>query len=192
MTAMKYCSECAHPVEWIIPVGDNRQRPVCPNCNTIHYQNPKIVAGILPTYKNQVLLCKRAIEPRHGFWTLPAGFMENGETTEQGAIRETLEEANARVLKPKLYTMITVPHISQVHIFFLAELADLEFSSGPESLEVQLFEEKDIPWKHLAFPTVSKTLRHYFGDRNLANEDNTPPNYPARVFDILPVDKLKL
>jgi len=183
---MKFCSECAHPIEIRIPEGDNRERHVCPDCHTIHYHNPRIVAGILPTYQDKVLLCLRAIEPRKNFWTLPAGFMENGETTEQGAIRETLEEANARVLQPELYTMITVPHISQVHIFFRAELADLEFASGPESLEVELFDEADIPWQQLAFPTVSKTLRHFYADRKAGND------FPTRVFDIPPIDKLKL
>lgn len=179
---MKFCSECASPTIQRIPEGDNRMRDTCPNCNTIHYQNPRIVTGTLPTHQDKVLLCKRAIEPRKGYWTLPAGFMENGESTEQGALRETLEEANARVEKTHLYTMITVPHISQVHIFFQAELRDLDFSAGEESLEVMLFAEDEIPWKTLAFPTVGQTLTHYFEDRKKRVCLETP--LPTHVFDI--------
>ncbi|GLQ32065.1 NUDIX hydrolase [Litoribrevibacter albus] len=140
---------------------DNRLRHVCTQCKTIHYQNPRIVAGTLPFYEDKVLLCKRAIEPRLGYWTLPAGFMENEETTPNAAIRETLEEANARVHLGQLISIIDVPHISQVHMFFAAELADLNYSSGPESLEVELFAEADIPWDELAFPTVKRTLKHF-------------------------------
>lgn len=179
---MKFCSECATPIKQSVPEGDNRLRYVCSHCHIIHYQNPRIVAGTLPTHQGKVLLCKRAIEPRKGYWTLPAGFMENEESTEEGALRETLEEANARVENPQLYTMITVPHISQVHIFFHGELSDLNYSSGPESLEVELFSEEDIPWKEIAFPTVGKTLKHYFDDRKLVTEDNQ--QLPTRVFDI--------
>jgi ADP-ribose pyrophosphatase YjhB (NUDIX family) len=186
---MKYCPECAQPISQLVPEGDNRQRFVCLHCDIVHYQNPRIVAGTLPVYKNQVLLCKRAIEPRKGYWTLPAGFMENGETTEQGALRETLEEANARVIEPQLYTMIAVPHISQVHIFFYAQLADLDFCAGDESLEVKLFHEEEIPWQELAFPTVSTTLRRYFSDYK---NDLIPHSVPTHVFDIKPEARLKL
>jgi ADP-ribose pyrophosphatase YjhB (NUDIX family) len=189
---MKFCSECAQPISRLIPEGDNRQRYVCISCDTIHYQNPRIVAGTLPTHQGQVLLCKRAIEPRKGYWTLPAGFMENGETTEEGALRETLEEANARVKHPRLYSMITVPHINQVHIFFHGELADLDFSCGPESLEVQLFEESDIPWQELAFPTTSKTLKHFFSDRQNMEQKISNAQLPTHVFDISEKDRLKL
>jgi len=188
---MKFCSECAQPISQVIPEGDNRVRYVCLSCDTVHYQNPRIVAGTLPIFEDKVLLCKRAIEPRKGYWTLPAGFMENGETTEQGAIRETVEEANARVINLQLYTMIAVPHISQVHIFFQGELADLNFSCGIESLEVKLFEEKDIPWQELAFPTVSTTLRRYFNDRKI-QVANSQTTLPTHVFDISIEDRLKL
>jgi ADP-ribose pyrophosphatase YjhB (NUDIX family) len=189
---MKFCSECAQPISQLVPEGDNRQRYVCISCDTIHYQNPRIVAGTLPTHQGQVLLCKRAIEPRKGFWTLPAGFMENGESTEEGALRETLEEANARVNNPRLYSMITVPHINQVHIFFHGELADLDFSCGPESLEVQLFSESDIPWQTLAFPTTSKTLQQFFADRQNMQQENSNTQLPTHVFDISVKDRLKL
>lgn len=162
---MKFCSECGKPVDQRIPEGDNRLRYVCGHCQTIHYQNPNIVAGCLPVWQGKVLLCRRAIEPRMGYWTLPAGFMENGETLHQAASRETDEEACARVHDLQLYTLFDLPHISQVHVFFRAELSDPDFAAGPESLEVQLFEESAIPWSELAFPTVGHTLKYFFADR---------------------------
>ncbi|HGM5579648.1 TPA: NUDIX hydrolase [Pseudomonas putida] len=162
---MKFCSACGQPVIQQIPEGDSRLRYVCLSCQTIHYQNPNIVAGILPIWGSQVLLCRRAIEPRRGFWTLPAGFMENGETLEQAARRETVEEACARVGKTTLYQLFDLPHINQVHVFFRAELADLDFEIGVESLEVRLFEEHEIPWNELAFRTVTRTLECYYRDR---------------------------
>jgi ADP-ribose pyrophosphatase YjhB (NUDIX family) len=162
---MKFCSQCGNPVIQRIPEGDSRLRFVCEQCQTIHYQNPNIVAGCLPVWGTQVLLCRRAIEPRLGFWTLPAGFMENGETVEQAARRETVEEACATLRDLNLYMLIDVPHISQVHVFFRAALVDLDFAAGVESLEVRLFEEADIPWSELAFPTVSRALECYFADR---------------------------
>lgn len=162
---MKFCSQCGNPVTQLIPQGDNRLRYVCGACEFIHYQNPNIVAGCLPVWGDRVLLCRRAIEPRRGYWTLPAGFMENGETLEQAASRETEEEACARVRQLALYTLFDLPHISQVHVFFRAELADLDFAVGEESLEVRLFEQNEIPWSQLAFPTVNRTLECYFADR---------------------------
>lgn len=162
---MNFCSQCGNPVSQQIPLGDNRLRFVCPQCQTIHYQNPRIIAGCLPVWGEQVLLCRRAIEPRRGFWTLPAGFMENGETLEQAAARETLEEACARVQDLNLYTLFDLPHINQVYMLFRAELVDLNFAAGAESLEVQLFSEQDIPWSELAFPTIGRTLECYFADR---------------------------
>ncbi|SDU19906.1 ADP-ribose pyrophosphatase YjhB, NUDIX family [Pseudomonas pohangensis] len=177
---MKFCSQCGNPLSQKIPQGDNRLRHVCDQCQTIHYQNPRIVAGCLPVWQQQVLLCRRAIQPRYGLWTLPAGFMENGETVEQAAIRETLEEACARVRKLSLYTLFDLPHINQVYMLFRAELADLDFAAGEESLEVQLFDEADIPWSELAFPTIGRTLEYFFADRQtelypLRNESIGPP-----------------
>jgi ADP-ribose pyrophosphatase YjhB (NUDIX family) len=163
---MKYCSQCGSNVVLQIPPGDNRERYVCTSCNIIFYQNPKIVAGTLPVHNGQILLCKRAIEPRKGYWTLPGGFMENGEGAEQAALRETREEACAEVNLRSLFAMITVTHISQVHIFFLADLPKAEFSSGEESLEVKLFSPEDIPWDDLAFATVEQTLRLYLDTCN--------------------------
>jgi ADP-ribose pyrophosphatase YjhB (NUDIX family) len=148
-----------------VPEGDSRERACCDACGAIHYVNPRPVVGTIPEWDGRILLCSRAIEPRHGFWTLPAGFMEVGETTAEGAIRETQEEAGARVDLGPLFSMLDVPHVEQVHIFFRARLLDLDFAPGPESLEVALFAEADIPWNDLAFRTVSTTLRLYFADR---------------------------
>jgi ADP-ribose pyrophosphatase YjhB (NUDIX family) len=163
---MKFCSHCGSDrLEFRIPEGDTLPRFVCANCGTIHYQNPKIVVGCLPEWNGQVLLCKRAIEPRHGLWTLPAGFLENGETLPGGAIRETLEEANARVELEDLYTLISLPQINQVYMMFRARLRDDDFGPGAESLDVRLFDERDIPWEALAFRTIARTLRNWFLDR---------------------------
>lgn len=162
---MNYCSNCGHRVALRIPAGDNRERFVCAQCSAIHYQNPKMVVGSIPEWEDKILLCRRAIEPRLGFWTLPAGFMENGESTAAAAARETLEEANARVEIGDLFAMLSVPHVDQVHVFYRATLMDLEFSAGTESLEVALYAERDIPWRELAFRTISTTLRYYFADR---------------------------
>ncbi|MTV52094.1 NUDIX hydrolase [Pseudoduganella buxea] len=166
---MKFCSECAHPVELMVPAGDNRPRYVCTQCATIHYQNPKMVLGTLPVWEDdgelKVLLCKRAIEPRYGYWTLPAGFMENNETTEAAALRETVEEAGANVELGKLFALMNVQHVHQVHMFYLATLRDLDFAPGEESLDVRMFTESEIPWEELAFPTIRATLELFFADR---------------------------
>jgi ADP-ribose pyrophosphatase YjhB (NUDIX family) len=165
---MKFCSVCGSDrIGTRVPDGDTLPRFVCERCGTIHYQNPKIVVGCLPVWEQRVLLCKRAIEPRHGLWTLPAGFLENGETVVAGAERETLEEASARVEIDGLYTLISLPQINQVYMVFRARLADLDFGPGPESLEVRLFDEEEIPWEGLAFRTIARTLRNYFLDRKL-------------------------
>lgn len=165
---MKFCSECAHPVSLIVPPDDNRPRYVCSQCGLIHYQNPKMVIGSIPVWerdgKTQILLCKRAIEPRRGYWTLPAGFMENNETTSDAAIRETVEEAGARIELHELFSLLNVPHVHQVHMFYRATLLDLEYAPGTESLDVKLFSESDIPWDDIAFPTVAHTLKFFFDD----------------------------
>ena len=167
-SAPRFCSVCGtERIEFRVPDGDTLPRYVCAACGTIHYQNPKIVVGCLPELGGQVLLCRRAIEPRRGLWTLPAGFLENGETLTAGAVRETLEEANARVAIGALYTIISLPHISQVYMMFRAQLADRDFGPGPESLEVRLFDEDEIPWEEIAFRTIGRTLRSYFLDRKL-------------------------
>lgn len=175
---MRFCSQCGNSVEHRIPDGDNRPRHVCSSCGHIHYQNPRIVTGCLVTHEDRVLLCRRNIEPRKGYWTLPAGFLESGETTAQGAIRETLEEAGANVDIDGLYTLFNLPYISQVYMFYRARLPSLQFAAGPESLEVRLFHQHEIPWEDLAFVVVKETLEHYFDDRR-ANE------YPFRARDLL-------
>ena len=165
---MRYCSVCGSPeIALRIPEGDTLPRDVCEACGTIHYQNPKVVVGCLPEWEGRVLLCKRAIEPRLGLWTLPAGFLENGETLANGALRETLEEAQARVALGELYTVISLPMINQVYMMFRARLQDLGFGPGTESLEVRLFDESEIPWESLAFRTIARTLRNHFLDRRL-------------------------
>ena len=168
---MKFCSTCGGDITSKIPPGDNRTRYVCVRCDAIHYQNPRIVTGCVPYWQDQVLLCKRAIDPRSGYWTLPAGFLENRESVSDGARRETLEEANARVDALRLYTVFSLPHISQVYMFYLAELSDLNFSAGEESLAVELFSEADIPWDNLAFPVIRQTLEHYFEEKDHGNFD---------------------
>lgn len=181
---MKYCGQCGGRVSFIVPAGDNRQRHVCDECGEIHYSNPRIIAGTLPVSGDQVLLCRRAIEPRKGYWTLPAGFMENGETVTAAAQRETQEEAEAEVAIDGLYTIFNLPHISQVYMFFRADLGQNSFGAGPESLEVALFSEADIPWDELAFRVVERTLKLYF-------EDRQRNDYPVRVEDVEPRLSLK-
>lgn len=163
---MRFCSQCGASVALGIPPGDRLPRHICSQCGTVHYQNPKLVVGCIPEWHDQVLLCRRAIEPRIDRWTLPAGFMENAEGTDQGAARECLEEANARVTITAPYTLFTLPRVDQVYLLFRSQLLDLDFSPGEESREVALFREQDIPWDDLAFTTVRKTLEHFFADRH--------------------------
>jgi ADP-ribose pyrophosphatase YjhB (NUDIX family) len=163
--AINFCCTCAAPVSVRIPPGDSMPRHVCDACGAIHYRNPRLVVGALPVWENRILLCRRAIEPRRGCWTLPAGFMENRESVAEAAARETREEACARIELDAMYTMISVPHIDQVHVIYRARLLDLDFAPGEESLEVALFDEADIPWAEIAFRTVAMTLRYYFSDR---------------------------
>jgi ADP-ribose pyrophosphatase YjhB (NUDIX family) len=162
---MKFCPSCAAPLAKRVPPGDSLPRYLCDACGSIHYENPRLVVGCVPEWEGRILLCRRAIEPRYGYWTLPAGFMENGETTVQGAVRETLEEAGARVELTAPFSMISVPYVNQVHLFYRARLVDLEFKPGDESLEVSLVDEAQVPWKDIAFRTVGLTLKHWFADR---------------------------
>jgi len=162
---INYCCSCAAPVTLKVPPGDSLPRHVCEACGAIHYRNPRMVVGTLPVWEDKVLLCRRAIEPRYGYWTLPAGFMENGESVAAAAERETLEEACARVRLDGMLTMLSVPHINQVHVIYRARLLDLDFAPGDETLEVALFEEAEIPWGEISFRTVARTLQHFFADR---------------------------
>lgn len=171
---MKFCSECGKAVEQKIPDGDDRLRHVCSCCNIIHYHNPRVIVGCLISQSEQVLLCRRAIEPRKNFWTIPAGFLENDETMLHGALRETQEEACAEVDNATLYRLFDIPHINQVYVFYRGELCADKYDIGPESLEVKLFDENDIPWGELAFPVVTDLLTEYFQDRKTGH-------YPVRV-----------
>lgn len=184
--ALNFCSVCGHAITFRIPPGDNRNRACCDGCGTVHYVNPRLVVGTIPVWHDKILLCRRAIEPRRNYWTLPAGFLEADEPTAGGAIRETSEEAGARIVLGPLFTMLDVVHVQQVHLFYLAELLDLDFAPGEESLEVQLFDEADIPWDDLAFRTVSQTLRHFFEDRRAGHFDlhTEAIEWPARPTTI--------
>lgn len=164
---IQHCRQCGAAVEYRVPDdGDTSVRAVCPVCHTIHYENPLNVVGTIPVMADgRVLLCKRAIEPRKNKWTLPAGFMELNETTSQGAARETDEEAGAQYEIGPLFSLLNVPRVGQVHLYYRATLLSDQFNPGYETLEARLFAEEDVPWDELAFHTVKKTLEHYFADR---------------------------
>jgi ADP-ribose pyrophosphatase YjhB (NUDIX family) len=170
IVGMNFCDQCGKAVEFRIPPGDHLPRYVCPHCGTIHYQNPRIIAGCVPDHAGRILLCRRAIEPRLGYWTFPAGFMENQETVQQAAAREALEEAHAQVQIGSLLAIVHVLEAHQVHMFFRAILPKAEFAIAPESLEVGLFAESEIPWDNIAFPSIEFALRHYFSDRAAGRE----------------------
>ncbi len=161
---MKYCSLCGLKLIHRIPEKDDRPRFICENCEMIHYENPKMVVGTIPIWEDKILFCRRAIEPQYGKWTLPAGFLENGETVEEGAIRETYEEAKARVVELKPYALYNLTFVNQIYLMFQARLREPVFSAGDESLEVVLYTEDEVPWDDLAFPVIRKTLQHYFND----------------------------
>ena len=175
--SIKHCSQCGTLVEVKIPSGETLPRAVCPSCQTIHYENPKIVAGSIPEWEDKILLCRRAIEPRLGLWTFPAGFMELGESTEEAAARETLEEAHADIRIHTLFGIFSLPHVSQVYVIYRAHLQNLDFKPGPESLDVQLVSLTDIPWEHLAFPVIHESLTRYVKDIQAA----TPQTHSAIV-----------
>ena len=162
---IKHCRACGSPVGYQVPDDDNRERAVCPACGLIHYENPLNVVGTVPVWGDQVLLCKRAIEPRHGFWALPAGFMELGETVEDGARRETVEGPGAHIQLQDLFTMISVVRVGQVHLFYRARMTDTALDPGPETLEARLFHEHEVPWDQIAFRTVKETLQYFFACR---------------------------
>ncbi|TFH73479.1 NUDIX domain-containing protein [Gammaproteobacteria bacterium LSUCC0112] len=176
---MKFCQHCAGPITHHIPAGDDKLRYCCLSCDVVFYQNPNNIVGTIPTSGKRVLLCRRAIQPRLGLWTLPAGFMENGETTWQGAVRETHEEAGASITleQDSLYSVFNLPNINQVYLFFRARLDNLDFAPGAESLEVRLFSEEEIPWDEIAFAVVKTTLQQYF-------KDLESKRYPVRMYDV--------
>ena len=161
---MNYCSDCGATLAKKIPEGEHVLRDVCTSCHMVHYENPKIVAGCIPKWEDQILLCRRAIEPRVGLWTFPAGFMELGESTEEAAIRETLEEAKAKIRIESLYALFSLPRVGQVYVVYRGILLNQDYGPGDESLEVQLFPPTEIPWNDLAFPVIHEILRHYTED----------------------------
>jgi ADP-ribose pyrophosphatase YjhB (NUDIX family) len=169
---LNFCSNCGSPVESKIPAGDHLPRFVCSGCGAVHYKNPLLVLGCVPVWESKILLCRRAIEPRLGYWTVPAGFMENGETLQAAAARECYEEAMAKVEIGSLLAVASVTGANQVHVMFRARMLQHEFAAGPESLEVGLFAEAEIPWTELAFPSGEFTLRKYFEDRSANREDH--------------------
>ncbi|MGD2185549.1 MAG: NUDIX hydrolase [Desulfobacterales bacterium] len=175
---MNYCSHCGNTVKFCTPAGDDRPRYLCESCGTVHYENPKIVVGCIPEKGRKILLCRRAIEPRSGKWTLPAGYLENGETVAQGARRETLEEAGAKIEILAPYALFNICYVNQIYLMFRARLLDDVFKAGSESSDVRLFLEEDIPWDQIAFTVIEETLRLYFKDRPAAA-------YPFHIGDIL-------
>lgn len=176
---MNYCTNCGGKVSFQLPDGDNRFRFVCESCKTIFYQNPKMVVGAIPVWKDKILICRRAIEPSLGKWTLPAGYLENGETLEEGAIRETEEEAGAQIVGLTPYVVLNIPHIHQVYFMFRAQMAAPLFAPGAESLETKLILPEEIPWLDLAFTSIRKVLTMYC-------DDLKSKNYPFRMADIPP------
>ncbi|MDJ0622647.1 MAG: NUDIX hydrolase [Desulfocapsaceae bacterium] len=180
---MNYCNQCGGKVNWQIPDGEDRHRYVCEHCNIIHYQNPRMVAGAIPIMDGKILLCRRAIEPRRGMWTIPAGYLENGESVEQCARRETMEEALAHLDDMLPYSLLNITFIDQVYFIYRARLVNTDFRPGNESLEVQLFHPDEIPWDEIAFPVIRKALEFYYNDQ-LENR------FPFREIDIPASEKL--
>lgn len=178
---MKFCSQCGQPVTVRVPDDDNRPRHVCDACGTIHYRNPKIVVGCVPEWQGRILLCRRAIEPRRGFWTTPAGFLENGESLQLGAARESLEEAMATVEIGSLLAVVSVLYAEQIHVFFRARLTEPSFAPGSESLDVKLVEERDIPWADIAFASGDFALKRYLSDRALGLEGQHYLEFEHRI-----------
>jgi ADP-ribose pyrophosphatase YjhB (NUDIX family) len=179
---MKYCSNCAAKLAFKIPSGDDRPRFLCHSCNTIHYENPKMVVGCIPEWGDRILMCRRAIEPRHGKWTVPAGYLENGETVSDGAKREAFEEARARLEKLTPYALFNLTFVNQVYLMFRGNLVDTNYQAGEESLEVQLMTEDEIPWDQIAFPVIRETLKLYF-------QDCETGHFSFHMGDILPGGK---
>ncbi|HLS21239.1 MAG TPA: NUDIX hydrolase [Paenalcaligenes sp.] len=176
--SLRYCNQCGQQLARIVPPDDNRLRDACEHCGAVHYQNPRCVVGVVPIWGDKVLLCKRAIEPQYNKWTLPAGFMELGETTAQGAMREADEEAGAQLELGSLYTVIDVPHAEQVHFYYLARVLGPQLNPGCETLVADFFTFDQIPWEEIAFRTVSTTLKHLI-------EDFPSNTFPLRNYAII-------
>jgi ADP-ribose pyrophosphatase YjhB (NUDIX family) len=168
---MKFCPACGHPLTFTIPPGDNRMRAVCAHCGAIHYENPRVVVGCVTEWEGRILLCRRAIEPRRGYWTTPAGFLENGESLQVGAARESLEEAGVQVEIGSLLAVVNVLYAHQVHVLFRARMLTPRIASGEESLEVGLYDESAIPWSDVAFPSIRFALEQYLADRRRGGQE---------------------
>ncbi|MEM9304361.1 MAG: NUDIX hydrolase [Pseudomonadota bacterium] len=181
-----YCSACGAATHITVPAGDNRQRAVCGTCGIVHYVNPKVVCGCLLTCGDDILLAKRGIEPRLGYWTIPAGFMETGETTLEAAVRECDEEALAQPIDPTLYGLITLPRISQVYVMYRGEVAPGAFGVGDESTDIRLFAEDELPWDELSFPIVEYTLRRFVAERRAGSFGVFDINMRVRPGEPLP------
>jgi len=179
---MNYCSNCGHPVHLGVPAGDDRNRYLCGHCGTIHYQNPKMVVGCIPEWEGKILLCRRSIEPRYGYWTLPAGYLENGETVADGARREAFEEARVRMAAMEPYALFNLAFVNQIYFMFRGPMAAPDVGAGDESLAVRLFTEEDIPWDDLAFTVMRETLTRYFQDRKQGG-------FSFHMGDIAPASK---
>ncbi len=180
MNSMKFCSHCGSEVSFDFVEGDNRKRFVCTGCHTIHYTNPNVVVGALVHWGDKVLLCKRAIEPRYGYWNLPAGYLEDGEKSEEGAAREVWEEAGAEVVIEGVHAVYNLPQANQVYIHFIGELKDGIYSNGPESIETALFTEEEIPWNEMAFTSSYFALKRYFEDRRNGQRKTHLGAFPER------------
>lgn len=162
---MKFCSHCGHPVDFRIPAGDHLPRHICPQCETVHYENPKVIVGCIPEWEDRILICRRNIEPRFGLWTFPAGFLELGETSGEGAARETKEESQADVEIGELFVVINVPYVSQIYMVHRGRMKSAHHGPTPESSETRLVREDEIPWDMIAFPTIYHSLKFFFSDR---------------------------
>ena len=182
---INFCSQCGSTMTQRIPEDDDHVRAVCSQCSHVHYENPKMVVGTLPVLGDKILMCRRNIEPRKGKWTLPAGYLENGESVQDGAIRETLEETLARVTLKGPYRMFNILFVDQIYMMFRAELLSDDFGPTSESSEVCLFSESQIPWDEIAFEVIRQTLKDFFHDRAVGGDTNDPLEYQFAVKDLI-------
>ncbi len=181
----KFCTQCGHSMIRQIPEDDDHVREVCASCGHVHYENPKMVVGTIPVFQKRILMCKRNIEPRKGWWTLPAGYLENDESVQQGAVRETLEETRAQVRILSPYRMFNILFVDQIYLMFIAELLSQDFGPTPESTDVRLFSESDIPWDEIAFDVIRQTMKDYFQDRkNVGSHSFKPADFMFKIKDL--------
>jgi ADP-ribose pyrophosphatase YjhB (NUDIX family) len=181
----KFCTQCGHPITRQIPQNDDHVRAVCSSCGHVHYENPKMVVGTIPVFQDRILMCKRNIDPRKGCWTLPAGYLENEESVQQGAVRETLEETRAQVQILSPYRMFNILFVDQIYMMFIAELLSQDFGPTTESTDVRLFSQSNIPWDEIAFDVIRQTLEDYFTDRkNAGDHEFNPEAFMFKIKDL--------